>query len=125
MKASGNVTGSLNNPKITIDGEVLNFSMDEKYSAKSIKIDGSTTLSNEAPDLSAKLGIDELVINKKKIREIALNASSEGTAINADLNIIEDDQFHYKMEAALLDLSSTQKDIEISELVLKLEDTDP
>ncbi|MCK5390915.1 MAG: translocation/assembly module TamB domain-containing protein, partial [Deltaproteobacteria bacterium] len=123
LKATGDVTGSLNNPKITIDGEVLNFSMDEKYSAKSIKIDGSGTLSNEAPDLSAKVGIDELVINKKKIREIALNATSEGTAINADLNIIEDDQFHYKMKAALLDLSSAQKDIEISELVLKLEDT--
>ncbi len=123
LKATGDVTGSLNNPKITIDGEVLNFSMDEKYSAKSIKIDGSGTLSNENPELKAKVAIDTVAVNKKEIREIVLDVSSEGTAINADLLIIEDDQFRYEMKAALLDLSSTQKDIEISELILKLEDT--
>jgi translocation and assembly module TamB len=123
LKATGDVTGSLNNPKITIDGEVLNFSMDEKYRAKSIKIDGSGTLSNENPELKAKVAIDTVAVNKKEIREIVLDVSSEGTAINADLLIIEDDQFRYEMKAALLDLSSTQKDIEISELILKLEDT--
>jgi len=123
LKAAGDVTGSLNNPQITIDGEVLDFAMDEKYSAKSIKIDGSGTVSNEDPDLKAKVDIDALAINKKEIREIILDVASEGTVINADLNIIEDDQFNYEMKASLLDLSSTQKDIEISELVLKLEDT--
>jgi translocation and assembly module TamB len=123
LKAAGDVTGSLNNPDITIDGEVLNFSMDEKYSAKSIKIDGSGTLSNQDPELKAKLNVATLKINRKEIREIVLDVTSEGAAINADLNIIEDDQFQYKMKASLLDLSSTQKDIQISELVLKLEDT--
>lgn len=123
LKATGDVTGSLNNPKITIDGEVLDFAMDEKYSAKSIKINGSGTLSNENPELKAKVAIDTLAVNKKEIREIVLDVSSEGTAINADLLIIEDDQFRYEMKAALVDLSSTQKDIEISELILKLEDT--
>ncbi|MEE8299263.1 MAG: translocation/assembly module TamB, partial [Thermodesulfobacteriota bacterium] len=71
----------------------------------------------------AKVEIDTLAVNKKEIREIVLDVSSEGTAINADLNIVEDDQFRYEMKASLLDLSSTQKDIEISELILKLEDT--
>jgi len=123
LKASGDVTGSLQNPTITIDGEVLNFDMDEKYNAKSIKIEGSGTLNNENPDLKAKLNVETLKVNKKEIREIVLDVASEGSAINADLNIIEDDQFQYKMEAVLLDLSTSQKDIQISELVLKLEDT--
>ena len=123
LKASGDVTGALQNPKITIDGEVLDFSMDKKYSAKSIKIDGVGTISTENPVLKAKVEIDTLAVNKKEIREIVLDVSSEGTAINVDLNIIENDQFSYEMKAALLDLSTTQKDIEISELILKLEDT--
>jgi len=123
LKASGDVTGSLKNPKITIDGEVLDFSMDEKYSAKSIKIDGEGTINPEDPGLQAKVDINTAAINKKEIQEIALNVTSEGTAINAELNIIKDDQFRYETKAALLDLSSAQKDIEISELILKLEDT--
>jgi len=123
LKASGDVTRSLKNPKITIDGEVLDFSMDEKYSAKSIKIDGEGTINPEDPGLQAKVDIKTAAINKKEIQEIVLNLSSEGTAINADLNIIEDDQFRYEMKAALLDLGSAQNDIEISELILKLEDT--
>lgn len=123
LKASGDVTGSLQNPTISIDGDVLNFSLDESYSAKSIKIDGSGTVSTEDPDLKANLNIDTLTINKKEIREINLDVNSEGTAINADLNIVEDDQFKYEMIASLLDLSSTQKDIEISQLKLQLEDT--
>ncbi|MGB3728712.1 MAG: translocation/assembly module TamB domain-containing protein [Thermodesulfobacteriota bacterium] len=123
LKASGDVTGSLKNPTITIDGEVLNFDLDEKYNAKSIKIDGSGTLSNENPELKANLNVEMLKINKKEIREINLDVASEGTAINADLNIIEDDQFKYEMIGSLLDLSSTQRDIEISQLKLELEDT--
>ena len=97
--------------------------MDEKYNAKSIKIDGSGTLSNENPELKANLNVEMLKINKKEIREINLDVASEGTAINADLNIIEDDQFKYEMIGSLLDLSSTQRDIEISQLKLELEDT--
>ncbi|MEE8298359.1 MAG: hypothetical protein V3R67_03165, partial [Thermodesulfobacteriota bacterium] len=123
LKASGDVTGALQNPKITIDGEVLDFAMDEKYSAKSIKIDGVGTISTENPMLKAKVDINSAAMNKKEIQEITLDMTSEGTAINVDLNIIENDQFSYEMKAALLDLSTTQKDIEISELILKLEDT--
>ncbi len=123
LKASGDITGNLQNPTITIDGEILNFSMDESYTAKSINIDGSGTVNTKDPNLKAKIDIDTLTINKKEIREITLDIQSEGTAINADLNIIEDDQFQYEMIAKLLDLSTTQKDIEISQLKLQLEDT--
>lgn len=123
LKASGDVTGGLQNPTITIDGEVINFSMDESYTAKSIKIDGTGTVSSEDPDLKAKIDVDTLTINKKEIREVKLDIESEGTAINADLNIIEDDQFKYEIVASLLDLSTAEKDIEISQLKLQLEDT--
>jgi autotransporter translocation and assembly factor TamB len=77
----------------------------------------------ENPELKANLNVEMLKINKKEIREINLDVASEGTAINADLNIIEDDQFKYEMIGSLLDLSSTQRDIEISQLKLELEDT--
>lgn len=123
LKVSGDMTGSLKNPKITIDGEVLELNYDEKYSAKSIKIDGSGTISTEDPALNAKVDIDTASIGSKQIQEIVLDVASEGTAINADLKIIENDQFNYELVGSLLDLSSTQKDIEIRELVLKLEDT--
>lgn len=123
LKASGDVTGSLQNPTITIDGEVLNFDMDEKYNAKSITIEGSGTLSNENPELKANLNVETLKIDKKEISEITLDIASEGTAINADLNIIEDDQFKYEVIGSLLDLSSTQRDIQITQLKLELEDT--
>ncbi len=123
LKASGDVTGSLKNPKITIDGEVLDLNYDESYSAKSIKIDGSGTISSEAPELNAKIDINTATVGNKEIQEVALEVTSEGTAINADLKIIENDQFNYELIGSLLDLSSTQRDIEIRELVLKLEDT--
>jgi len=123
LKASGEVTGSLKNPRITIDGEALDLAMDEKFSAKSIKIEGSGTIDTEDPGLNAKVNISTAAMNKKEFQEIALEVTSQGTAINADLKITEDDQFRYEMKASLLDLSSTQKDIEISELILKLEDT--
>ncbi len=123
LKASGDVKRSLKNPTVTIDGEVLNFSMDESYTAQSIKIDGSGTVNTQDPDINAKLEIDTLQIKKKEIREVTLDVTSEGTAVNADLNIIEDDQFKYELVASLLDISSTQKDIQISQLKLQLEDT--
>ena len=123
LKASGNVTGSLLNPKITIDSEVLDFGMDEKYTAKSIKIDGSGTVTTQDPELDFNLDISTATLGNKEIQEIILKASSEGTAINADLKVIENDQFNYEVVGSLLDLSSTQRDIEISQLLLKLEDT--
>lgn len=123
LKASGDMTGSLQNPKITIDGEVLDLNFDEKYTAKSIKIDGTGTVSTQDPELDVKIDVKTVSIGNKEIEEIELSASSEGTAINADLKIVENDQFNYEVVGSLLDLSSTQKDIEIRELVLKLEDT--
>ncbi len=123
LKASGDVTGSLTNPTITIDGEVLDFAMNEKYTANFLKIDGSGTLSAQDPELNAEIDIATASIGNKEIKEITLKASSEGTAINADLNVIENDQFSYELVGSLLDLSSSQKDIEITELILRLEDT--
>ena len=123
LKANGDVTGSIKNPKITIDGEVLEFNLDDKYTANSIKIDGSGTVSSEDPALNAKVDIDAATINTKEIQEVTLEATSEGSGINVDLKIIENDQFSYEVVASLLDLSTTQKDIEISELKLNLEDT--
>ncbi|MEM7008763.1 MAG: translocation/assembly module TamB domain-containing protein [Thermodesulfobacteriota bacterium] len=123
LKASGDVTASLQNPKITIDGEVLNFAMNEKYSAKEIKINGAGTVDTSNPELNAELDIKTAAIGNKEIQEIVLDVNSEGTQINADLKIIENDQFNYEVVGSLLDLSSTQKDIQITQLLLKLEDT--
>ena len=123
LKASGDVTGSLTNPKITMDGELLDFAMNEQYTAKSVKIDGAGTLSSQDPQLTANIDVKTATIGNKEIQEIVLDVSSQETAINADLKIIENDQFSYELIGSLLDLSSNQKDIEIRELVLKLEDT--
>lgn len=123
LKASGDVTGSLQNPTLTIDGEVLDFSYNETYNAKSIKIDGSGTIDSNDPAINAKLDIDTITFDKKEISEVTLDVSSEGTAINADLNITQNDQFKYEVVGSLLDLTSTQKDIQITQLKLQLEDT--
>lgn len=123
LKASGDVKRSLQNPTITIDGEVLDFSFDEQYMAKSINIDGSGTVNTEDPNIEAKLNVDTLTFDKREVREITLDIKSEGRAINSDLNIIQNDQFKYEVIASLLDLSSTQKDIQITQLKLQLDDT--
>lgn len=123
LKAEGNITGDFKNPKVTIDALFSDLAVNEDFAAESVKIDGEGVIDIENPGLRVEINAANGSIKGKEFESIALDANSEGKAINLSAKIIEDDQFNYEINTTLEDPGSKEKNIEISSIKLNLEDT--
>ncbi len=123
LKAEGEVTGEIKKPKVTIEALASDIAVNEDFAAESVKIDGEGVIDLENPELRAEINAVNAMIKGKEFSSIVLDADSEGKAINLNAKIIENDQFNYEINTTLADLSSEEKNIEISSIKLNLEDT--
>ncbi len=125
LEAKGRVEGEITNPKISIDGDIKGFELNDNIKAETItiKAEGTPDLSN--PDLKAEINAETMTVGEREFESLEINADSDdGKAINVDAEITENDDFKYIVHAALSDITGPKKQIEISKLLLDLEDTE-
>lgn len=125
LEAKGRVEGEITNPKISIDGDVDGFEMNDNIKAETITItaEGRPDLSD--PDIKAEINAGTISVGEREFESVEIDADSEGgKAINVDTVITENDDFKYIVHAAIDDLTGRKKHIEISKLLLDLEDTE-
>jgi len=125
LKAKGRVEGDIRNPRITIDGDVDGFELNENIKAESITITAEGTPNLSKPDIRAEINAATVSVGEREFESVEIDADSEGgTGINVDTVITENEDFRYIVHATLRDLTAREKHIEISRLLLDLEDSD-
>lgn len=124
LKAKGRVEGNIRNPRITIDGDVNCFNLNDNIKAKTITIKAEGTPNLAKPDIKAEINAGAVSVGEREIESVEIDADSDGTGINVETVITENEDFSYTLHATLRDLTARQKHIEISKLLLDLEDSD-
>ena len=123
LKAAGDVRGEINSPGVSIDLEASDLSVKEGVGAQYLSLKGSGVIDPDNPEIDAELTVKNAKIDDREIESIGLNALSEDGGIKLSVNIVENDQFKYEIDAILKGLNGREKKIEITDIKLYLEDT--
>ena len=94
LKAKGRVEGEITNPKISIDGDIDGFELNDNIKAETItiKAEGKPDLSD--PDIKAEVNAETISVGEREFESVEIDADSEGgNAVNAVAVITENDDF--------------------------------
>ena len=123
VKATGEVSGQITSPEVTIDLEASNITVKDGTGAEGLSLKGDGVIDPENLELNAELVAKKLNFINTPIESVDINAKSDSGNIEISADVIQNEKFKYEVDTVLSGLDTDEKKIEITDLKLFLEDT--
>ncbi len=124
LTATGQVTGKISEPEITVDATAKDFAFGEKIKANTLELEGDLSLVPKNLIINANADLKELTINDIPYEGASVRAKTQDQVLSIDLDIVENEETGYELSSDITGLTDKVKTIRVNKLRLDILNTE-